>query len=110
MLYADDIVLLSRNENDLQTMLNHVNNWCQRWLMNVNLKKTKIVHFRKKNIPRSPYIFKYDKKVVDYVKVYKYLGMYFDEHLEFVHNQGELSKAGNRALGSVINKLRMVNV
>ena len=34
LLYADDIVLLSRNENDLQVMLDFVNDWCKNgvWL------------------------------------------------------------------------------
>ena len=29
LLFADDIVLLSRNENDLQVMLDFVNEWCE---------------------------------------------------------------------------------
>ena len=34
LLYAEDIVLLSRNENDLQVMLDFVNDWCKNgvWL------------------------------------------------------------------------------
>ena len=28
LLYADDIVLMADNENDLQTMLSTLNSWC----------------------------------------------------------------------------------
>ena len=44
LLYADEIVSFSRNENDLQVMF--VNEWCKKWRMIVNRNKTNIVHFR----------------------------------------------------------------
>ena len=31
LLYADDIVLISENESNLQKMLDHVEFWCQKW-------------------------------------------------------------------------------
>jgi hypothetical protein len=31
LLYADDIVLMTANENDLQFLLNVVENWCKKW-------------------------------------------------------------------------------
>ena len=48
LLYADDIVLVSENEENLQVMLNHVQNWCVKWQMKVNIEKTEVVHFRSK--------------------------------------------------------------
>ena len=53
LLYADDIVLLADNENDLQTLLAIVENWCYRWRLEVNLSKTNIMHIRKKRAPQS---------------------------------------------------------
>ena len=106
LLYADDIVLISKNEKELQAMINFVKEWCDTWLMSINLTKTKIVHFRKKNVNRSEVVFKYGDKDIDYVDCYKYLGIYFDEHLKFQYNDQELSKAGSRALGAIINKMK----
>ena len=106
LMYADDIVLLSDSEKEMQTMLDHVHKWCKKWLMAVNLDKTKIVHFRKAKTPRSEYIYKYGSQPVEYANVYKYLGMYFDEHLTFEHNEEQLTLAGNRALGGIISKLK----
>ena len=41
LLYADDIVLVSEHEQNLQRMLSQ-------WQMKVNSEKTKIVHFQNK--------------------------------------------------------------
>ena len=106
LMYADDIVLLSDNEDDLQSMLCHIETWCKKWLMKVNLDKTKIVHFRKQNRERSDYKFMFDNQIVQYTEVYKYLGIYFDEFLQFKCNEDELAKSGSRALGSIICKLK----
>ena len=45
LLYADDIVLISENEQNLKKMLDHVGYWCNKWQMKVNIDKTKIIHF-----------------------------------------------------------------
>ena len=74
--------------------------------MAVNMDKTKIVNFRKKGITRSKHVFRYGKDIVEYKDVYKYLGIHFDEYANFEFNEDQLSKAGSRALGSVISKLK----
>lgn len=42
VLYADDIVLSSENESDLQIKLNTLNIWCNKKCLQVNRSKTKI--------------------------------------------------------------------
>ena len=42
LLYADDIVLLSNDVNDLQTQINLFDIWCKDWQITCNLEKTKI--------------------------------------------------------------------
>ena len=110
LMYADDIVLISEDEAELQTMLDHVHKWCKKWFMSVNMDKTKVVHFRKKAKARSKTVFKYGEQEVKYTSFYKYLGIYFDEFLDFQCKEEELSKAGNRALGGVIANLNKINV
>ena len=46
LMYADDLVLLARNERDLQHMLEVVNQWCSVWNVTLNSDKSQIVHFR----------------------------------------------------------------
>ena len=45
LLYADDIVLLSSNEEDLQCMLDLLYEYCRSWKMLLNFNKSKIVPF-----------------------------------------------------------------
>ena len=40
LLYADDIVLVADNEEDLQHMINKVDQFCQQSKMQVNVNKT----------------------------------------------------------------------
>ena len=46
LLYADDMVLIGKNERELQTMLNCMYDWFRQWRLKVNTDKTKIIHFR----------------------------------------------------------------
>ena len=43
---------------------------------------------------------------LDYCSTYKYLGVVFDEHLNFKENAVCLAQSGNRALGSVVAKYK----
>ena len=49
LLYADDLVIVSESEEDLQSQLNVLLEWCQKWRMRINIDKTKVVHDRNKN-------------------------------------------------------------
>ena len=48
LAYADDIVLLSSNEQGLQNMLHHLQRWSCKWKMEINSDKSYIIHFRGK--------------------------------------------------------------
>ena len=47
LLYADDLVFFSRSKIELQNCLNNLESFCSTWLLDVNLKKTKIMIFQK---------------------------------------------------------------
>jgi hypothetical protein len=67
LLYADDVVFLCENEDDLQEMLNTLESWCYSNKINVNLEKSKIVHFRTQSVTRSNFSFIFNGKEVDIV-------------------------------------------
>ena len=71
LLYADDIVLLAKNEQDLQFLLILVENWCIKWRLEVNLTKTNILHIRGKRKNQSMFMFLFDKKPVPYCESYR---------------------------------------
>ena len=47
LLYADDITLFSEAADGLQSGLNVLCNYCQKWRLSVNTVKTRVIVFRK---------------------------------------------------------------
>ena len=100
-MYVDDIVVLEENETNLQKQLNSINRWCSKYQLIVNSKKSQIVNFSKKRVQRSNTIFYIGTEALVYTDSYRYLGIIFDEHLDFEEASHVLANAGGRALGSV---------
>ena len=48
LLYADDLVILSRSKTGLQNCLNALSLYCDKWKLKINPKKTKIMIFQKR--------------------------------------------------------------
>ena len=105
LLYADDIVLLAKNEEDLQFLLNLVETWCKKWRLEVNLTKTNILHVRQQRKPQSNFMFLFDRMPVAYCTFYKYLGCTINEHLDFKFTVNSLTDSAGRALSSIITKM-----
>ena len=105
LVYADDIILLSESENDMQTMLDFTNDWCNKWRLGINHSKSNCMHFRNKGKSRSKYLFKVKGYVLEYTDTYKYLGIFINDFLDFSYTADTLAQAGSRALGSVIQKI-----
>ena len=105
LLYADDIVLLAENEEDMQSLLYMVECWCKKWRLEVNLTKTNIMHIRTKRKKQSNFMFLFDKQAVQYCSSYKYLGACINEYLEFSFTAGCLADSAGRALGAIITKM-----
>ena len=57
LAYADDVVLVASSHEDVQAMLDAVHVWCTQWRLKVNTFKTKIMHFRKKSVSCSDFLF-----------------------------------------------------
>jgi hypothetical protein len=47
LLYADDLILLSESEKGLQSCLDNLNSYCNRWKLKINISKTKVIVFSK---------------------------------------------------------------
>ena len=103
LTYADYVLILAENENDLQDLLRYVYEWCRKWRLRINFSKTKTIHFRNKGKQRSDFEFKIGDDILEYTSVYRYLGMHINEHLDYTITAETLSKAGGRALGAIIS-------
>ncbi len=106
LFYADDIVIMSETASGLQTQLNVVSNWCNKWRMELNQQKTNVIHFHPKSISRTNCNFKCGDHVIDKVSKYKYLGLYFNEHMDETQIVNDVVKSATRSLSYVISKYK----
>jgi hypothetical protein len=97
LLFADDLVLISESESDLQKMFDCVSEWCMKWRMKVNVNKSKVVHYRVKSHRETNFIFNMSGDVVEKVPSYKYLGLILDYSLDFNVTAKVLGDSGGRA-------------
>ena len=104
LMYADDLVLLAKNENDLQSMLDALSSWCEQWQISINSDKSEVVHFRSKGRTRSSFVFKVGESHLKTVSKYRYLGLFIDEYLDYKVTADHVSKSAQRALGLIIAK------
>ena len=86
--------------------LTFVAEWCRKWRLAANTDKTKVVHFRKKSIAQTTYNFYLGSTSIEKVSTYKYLGVLFDEFLDFEENARLLADSAGRALGAIRTKLK----
>ena len=47
LMYADDLIIISESKEGLQKQLNKLNEYCKKWKLEVNIKKTKIMIFNR---------------------------------------------------------------
>ena len=99
-LFADDTVLyvsypcsqIARNK--LQSDLDVLANWCELNKITINVNKTKAMIFgTKATVKRATKreLSLYNKRI-DYIGVYKYLGLFLDSHLMFNKQLNEMVK------------------
>ncbi len=102
--YADDLVLVSESENDLQRLINIAYDWCAVWRLEVNLSKTKVVHYRGSRRSQTKEQFSWGGKNIDITDGYRYLGVYVDQHLNFELHCENIYNSAGRALGRILSK------
>ena len=100
--WADDLVLISSSQKGLQRCLDKLEEYCDKWGLSLNTRKTKIMTFGK---CKKMQITKYKNTIIEKVDQYKYLGV-------IIHKSGKLKYAiedriakANRAIGMVRSAL-----
>jgi hypothetical protein len=103
-MYADDLVLLARNERDLQAMLHTLYNWCTKWQVEINMDKSNVMHFRNESVTRTNVEFTVGCNMLKGTDKYKYLGLMLSEYLDMRVTADHVAKAASRSLGLLIAK------
>ena len=73
LLYADDTVICAESERNLQDCLDKMHDYCVKWKLNINVKKTKVIIFSRGKIRKKP-TFMYNNNTIDVVFDVIYLG------------------------------------
>ena len=75
LMYADDLVLISKSKEGLQAQLDALNVYCDEWELNINIDKTKIMIISNKSQNDDNICFHIGENELEIVKSYKYLGL-----------------------------------
>ena len=86
LMYADDLVLISKSENGLQNLLDILHRFTESWFLQVNKSKTKCMHFSRSRTPTSRN-FNFGDNILEVTDQYCYLGTVFSKN-------GSLNEAG----------------
>ena len=109
LLYADDTILLSESEKDLQTALDNLSTYCTQWKLTVNTSKTKEVIFSRgkvRNIPK----WQFGPDEIETRYEYTYLGTSFNYNGTFNRAMAKQVTQAKRALYGLIPKFRKLNL
>lgn len=94
--YADDLVIFSETHQGLQNALGKLKDYCHKWQLSVNTKKTKVLVFQN-TFKESPSIF-YNNEILTEVRDFKFLGNIINFKGNFTKTSEELSKKGIKVL------------
>ena len=98
LLYADDIVIFSKNAEELQAGLDVLVNYCNRWKLKVNVDKTKIMVFRKGGVLPRNLTFYYNGQQLEIINKFRYLGVVFTAGGSFSECQNTLAGQAQKAI------------
>lgn len=98
LLYADDIVIFSKTAEELQSGLDLLSEYCQRWKLSINVSKSKVLVFRKGGMLPRDMTFIYEGAPLEIVKSFKYLGVVFTSGGSFAEAQNTLAGQAQKAI------------
>jgi hypothetical protein len=84
LLYADDLVLVADSQLELQELLKKLEIFCQQSMMKVNIKKTNVVIFSKRQSQNQNEIYFFNGQTVNKMESYVYLGTIFSSNGKFI--------------------------
>ena len=83
LMFADDIANVTDTVGRLQKHIDNLQSFCSNYGMTVNLKKTKIVVFRRGGIVKQCEQWYLNRQPIQIVAYYKYLGTFFTSFLKW---------------------------
>ena len=97
LLYADDLVLLSKSKNGLQIAINSVQTYCNNWKLEVNVSKSKVMIFNKSGKTITKHKFVINGQQLENISSYTYLGLKLNTTGKLSRAQVDLSHRAMKA-------------
>ena len=86
LMFADDTAIFSETAKGLQKAIDNLDDYCLKWGITVNVRKTKVVVFRKPCKLAAGDKWVYRGNEIEIVSVFKYLGCYLSSSGSFSIN------------------------
>ena len=101
LLFADDLIILSKSKEGLQKSLDNLSEYCDKWQLTVNVKKSKTMIFQNNcNKLHDPFV-KFKGSYLENVKEFKYLGCMLSSNGNLNNSSLDLSKKASKVLFSI---------
>ena len=105
LMYADDLSLLSTSKDGLQSSLTSLHEYCHKWRLDINHKKSKVMVFSR-GTQKEKNKYTINNIPLDIVKDYKYLGITLNsKNCSFVQTLSNLQVKGTTAMYSLLSHL-----
>ena len=109
-MYADDLVMLAPSQDELQTKMSLLNEFCQNWNLDINMQKTKVMVFNRGNNLCKANI-QVNNVPIECVKEYKYLGFNVSaKNCSLLNTIIDQKMKANRAIFSLNNKIKLSKI
>jgi len=102
LLFADDMAILAKTPEDLQTSLDLLHTYCTNWGLEVNTTNTKIMVFSKRGTLLHNERWLYNGVVIEMVDNFNYLGTVISFNGKFLANQEYVVGKSLKALNTLL--------
>ena len=109
LCYADDLLLLSAGPIGLQTSLNNLAEYCDKWSLEVNTQKTKVMRISTPGAKKpviGNYELKYKGELIEWVSSFSYLGVEITEKGQLQTQKATMFGKANRAQFKLMKLVR----
>ena len=109
LLYADDTLVLAESAQELQKALDGLHTYCEKWGLNVNTDKTKVIIFSRGKI-RKFKSFNFGDGQIDVVDDYIYLGTTFNFNGTFRKAKEKQVAQARKAIYTLITRIKQLGL
>ena len=110
VLYADDCILLSETRARLQSHLNALYEYCERWSLMLNIEKTKVMVFRTRGVILVNESWSYNSNVIKIVEQFNYLGFVLSTNGLVKKGINMLAVKARTSMGSLYSSMRGMDI